>query len=99
MERIFFYCHVWGNKKIYTRLLAKNNTLFEIVQYLYNFMNSSTLHVFSLAEMCQSESAPTSLPFALDPYSQQGAETACSDWSLLSWPGKPNFCGAFVGTF
>lgn len=32
-------------------------------------------------------------------YSQQGGETACSDWSLLSLPGILNFCGASVDTW
>lgn len=33
-----------------------------------------------------------------DRYSQQEEGTACFDWSLLSLPGTPNFCAAFVGT-
>lgn len=32
-------------------------------------------------------------------YSQQGGETACSGWSLLSSPGRLNFCAAFVDTW
>ena len=36
---------------------------------------------------------------SMDQYSQRGGETACFDWSLLSWRGTLDFCAASVDTW